>query len=93
MVVSLVEWLKKTRKPYIKSDGFDTDSIVQRMREDNWLPIPRPGEPDPLIGVNEFMELFETNPVRPSEIDKITQWENSVREIEDKKRIIKIFWY
>lgn len=82
---------EKTRKPYIKSDGFDTDGIVQRMREDNWLPVPRPGEPDPLIGVNEFMELFETNPVRPSEIDKITQWENSIREIEDKKELLKSF--
>ncbi len=82
---------EKTRKPYIKSDGFDTDGIVQRMREDNWLPVPRPGEPDPLIGVNEFMELFETNPVRPSEIDKIAQWENSVREIEDKKELLKSF--
>jgi hypothetical protein len=82
---------EKTRKPYIKSDGFDTDGIVQRMREDNWLPVPRPGEPDPLIGVDEFMELFETNPVRSSEIDKIAQWENSVREIEDKKELLKSF--
>ncbi len=82
---------EKTRKPYIKSGGFDTDSIVQRMREDDWLPVPRPGEPDPLIGVNEFMELFETNPVRPSEIDKIAEWENSVREIEDKKELLKSF--
>jgi hypothetical protein len=82
----------KTRKPYINLfGGFDTDTIVQRMRDDGWLPIPRPGEPDPLIGVDEFMELFETNPVRPSEIDKIAQWENSVREIEDKKELLKSF--
>jgi len=82
---------EKTRKPYIKSEGYDTDSIVQIMREDGWIPFPRPGEPDTLIGVDEFMELFETNPVLPSEVDKIAKWESSVREIEDKKELLKSF--
>lgn len=82
---------EKTRKPYIKSGGFDTDAIVQRMREDGWLPMPRDGEPDELIGVNEFMDLFETNPKKFTDINKVADWENTVREIEDKKELLKSF--
>jgi hypothetical protein len=82
---------EKTRKPYIKSDGYDTDFVVARMREDGWIPFPRPGQPDTLIGVDEFMELFETNPIMPSEVDKIASWQNSVKEIEDKKELLKSY--